>query len=72
MHLHFFGTATLSFADGIRVRSPAMTFEIDLPALGAPLINPLAGAPPDFSLPGVRRAVPPVLRRVQKGKGYDK
>ena len=35
VHLHFFGTATLSFADGIRVE-PGETFEIDLPALGAP------------------------------------
>jgi hypothetical protein len=40
VHLHFFGTATLSFADGIRVE-PGDRFEIDLPALGAPLVNPL-------------------------------
>ena len=41
VHLHFFGTATLSFADGIRVE-PGDRFEIELPALGAPLVNPLA------------------------------
>ena len=52
VHLHFFGTATLSFADGIRVE-PGETFEIDLPALGAPLLNPLAVAPRDFALDGV-------------------
>ncbi len=40
VHLHFFGTATLSFADGIRVESGDQ-FEIELPALGAPLVNPL-------------------------------
>jgi len=40
VHLHFFGTATLSFADGIRTQ-PGDVFEIDLPALGAPLCNPL-------------------------------
>ena len=38
VHLHFFGTATLSFADGIRVQ-PGDDFEIDLPALGAPLVQ---------------------------------
>ncbi|MEO8151486.1 MAG: AraD1 family protein [Rhizobacter sp.] len=41
VHLHFFGTATLSFSDGVKV-TPGDSFEIDLPALGAPLINPLA------------------------------
>jgi hypothetical protein len=52
VHLHYFGTATLSFADGIRVE-PGETFEIDLPALGAPLVNPLVVAPRDFALNGV-------------------
>ena len=41
VHLHFFGTATLSFADGVRLQ-PGDCFEIELPALGAPLVNPLA------------------------------
>ena len=40
VHLHFMGTATLSFADGIRVE-PGDEFEIDLPAMGAPLRNTL-------------------------------
>ena len=33
VHLHFFGTATLSFVDNIKVQ-PGDEFEIDLPALG--------------------------------------
>jgi len=52
VHLHFFGTATLSFADGIRVE-PGESFEIDLPALGAPLVNPLAKAAADFAMNSV-------------------
>ncbi len=53
VHLHFFGTATLSFADGVRVE-PGDRFEIELPALGAPLINPLVAAPADFRYGGVQ------------------
>jgi hypothetical protein len=53
VHLHFFGTATLSFADGVRVE-PGDVFEIDLPALGAPLVNPLAVAPGGFAPYGVQ------------------
>jgi hypothetical protein len=41
VHLHFFGTATLSFVDNIRVQA-GDEFEIDLPALGAPLRNRVA------------------------------
>jgi hypothetical protein len=52
VHLHYFGTATLSFTDGIRVE-PGERFEIDLPALGRPLVNPLAVAHEDFSLHSV-------------------
>jgi hypothetical protein len=48
VHLHFFGTATLSCADGIRVE-PGDAFEIELPALSAPLVNPLAVAPAGFA-----------------------
>jgi hypothetical protein len=40
VHLHFFGTATLSFSDGVQAQ-PGDRFEIHLPDLGAPLINPL-------------------------------
>jgi hypothetical protein len=53
VHLHFFGTATLSFADGIRTE-PGDVFEVDLPALGAPLRNPLARASERFAMNGVR------------------
>ena len=44
VHLHFFGTATLSFVDGIRAEA-GDEFEIDLPALGAPLVNRLTIEP---------------------------
>jgi hypothetical protein len=53
VHLHFFGTATLSFVDNIKVE-PGDEFEIDLPALGAPLTNPLAVEPGGHSLDGMR------------------
>jgi hypothetical protein len=53
VHLHFFGTATLSFADNIRVE-PGDRFEIDLPALGAPLVNPLSLVDRGFAIGGVR------------------
>jgi hypothetical protein len=44
VHVHMFGTATLSFADGIRPL-PGDVFEIESPAFGLPLRNPLAVAP---------------------------
>jgi hypothetical protein len=53
VHLHFFGTATLSFADEVRTQ-PGDVFEIDLPALGAPLRNPLRAVAADFTPGGVR------------------
>jgi hypothetical protein len=53
VHLHFFGTATLSFADGVRVEA-GDEWEIDLPALGAPLRNPLAVVQGGLALGGVR------------------
>jgi hypothetical protein len=40
VHLHFFGTATLSCVDNIKVQA-GDRFEIELPALGAPLTNML-------------------------------
>jgi hypothetical protein len=49
VHLHFFGTATLSLADGIRTQ-PGDQFEIDLPAFGAALVNPLAIDPAGHAL----------------------
>jgi len=41
VHVHFFGTATLSFADGIEAR-PGDVFEIEAAGFGRPLRNPLA------------------------------
>ena len=40
VHVHFFGTATLSFADGIKVRE-GDRFEITIDAFGRALRNPL-------------------------------
>ncbi|HUQ11707.1 MAG TPA: AraD1 family protein [Steroidobacteraceae bacterium] len=54
VHLHFFGTATLSFADGVHAE-PGDVFEVDLPDLGAPLVNPLARFDGGFALGGVRQ-----------------
>jgi hypothetical protein len=42
-HVHFFGTATLSFAAGIRTE-PGDVFEVEAPGFGRPLRNPLARA----------------------------
>jgi hypothetical protein len=41
VHVHFFGTATLSFADNVQV-APGETFEIEAPAFGPALRNQLA------------------------------
>lgn len=41
VHVHFFGTATLSFADGIKTQ-PGDQFEISLDAFGEPLRNGIA------------------------------
>ncbi|HWI87087.1 MAG TPA: AraD1 family protein [Sphingomonas sp.] len=43
IHVHFFGTATASFADGI-VTSPGDIFEIEADAFRLPLRNPIAVA----------------------------
>lgn len=40
VHVHFFGTATLSFADGIKAQAGDV-FQIESPAFGLPLSNPL-------------------------------
>jgi hypothetical protein len=47
LHVHFFGTATLSFADGIKARD-ADVFEIEAQPFQLPLRNPLktVAAPP--------------------------
>lgn len=44
VHVHFFGTATLSFAEGIEVRTGDV-FEIEAAPFRIPLRNPLAQAP---------------------------
>lgn len=44
VHVHFFGTATLSCADGI-VPQTGDVFEIEAATFGLPLINPLTFAP---------------------------
>jgi hypothetical protein len=41
VHIHFFGTATLSFADGVQVK-PGETFEVESDAFGPALRNKLA------------------------------
>jgi len=41
VHVHFFGTATLSFAEGVSAE-PGDVFEIACPDFGLPLHNPLA------------------------------
>lgn len=38
VHVHFFGSATLSFADGVKTQL-GDTFEISMPEFGEPLIN---------------------------------
>jgi hypothetical protein len=44
VHVHFFGTATLSFADGVSAR-PGDVFEISAAPFSIPLANPLAKSP---------------------------
>lgn len=46
VHVHMFGTATLSFADGIKPE-PGDVFEIQAAPFGLPLCNPLAVAAPE-------------------------
>jgi hypothetical protein len=44
VHVHFFGTATLSFTDGVKAQDGDV-FEIEAAAFGLPLRNPLLTAP---------------------------
>lgn len=48
VHIHFFGTATLSFADNVRVQA-GETFEIASPQFGPALRNPLAVTPAGYA-----------------------
>ncbi|MGL4312327.1 MAG: AraD1 family protein [Paracoccaceae bacterium] len=49
LHLHMFGTATLSFADGVKVE-PGDIWEIAAPDFGLPLRNPLAVTASPFGI----------------------
>jgi len=53
VHVHFFGTATLSFADGFRAQ-PGDTFEIVLDEFGAPLRNGIRVHSSGISAGGIR------------------
>lgn len=46
LHVHFFGTATLSFSDGIET-CPGDIFEVSADAFVLPLVNPLASGAVD-------------------------
>jgi len=52
IHVHFFGTATLSFSDGVRTQ-PGDTFEISMPDFGAALINGITGQTSRVAINGV-------------------
>jgi hypothetical protein len=52
VHIHFFGTATLSFAEGIKTQ-PGDIFEIEMPEFGKALRNRLAEQPASFAYDGV-------------------
>jgi hypothetical protein len=54
VHIHFFGTATLSVADNVKTE-PGDLFEIELAAFGAPLRNRIKAAPKGFSYRGVKK-----------------
>jgi hypothetical protein len=54
IHIHFFGTATLSFADGIKTQRGDI-FEIEMADFGAPLRNRLMPAATPFRYGGVRQ-----------------
>jgi hypothetical protein len=53
VHVHFFGTATLSFADDVRAL-PGDRFEVSAPGFGPTLVNPMAKEACSFAYAGVR------------------
>jgi len=53
LHIHYFGTATLSIADGISTENGDV-FEISADAFGAPLCNPLKDVKARFRPNGVK------------------
>lgn len=54
LHVHYFGTATLSIADGISTNDGDV-FEIEAAPFGAPLRNPLKDVKAKFKPDGVKR-----------------
>lgn len=48
VHVHMFGTATLSFSDNFRAE-PGDVFQIEAPEMGLPLRNPLAVEKTDYA-----------------------
>jgi hypothetical protein len=52
VHVHFFGTATLSFADGVRTQA-GDSFEVSLPDFGEPLVNGIAEEKSRIGMDGV-------------------
>jgi hypothetical protein len=55
VHIHFFGTATLSIADGVSTQNGDI-FEIEAEPFGAALRNPLKAMKPSFKAGGVKIA----------------
>jgi hypothetical protein len=55
VHIHYFGTATLSIADGIKTEHGDV-FEIEAKPFGAPLRNTLKAMKPGFKPGGVKQA----------------
>ncbi|WP_085728888.1 AraD1 family protein [Pseudomonas sp. R37(2017)] len=53
VHVHYFGTATLSFADGVKTR-PGDRFQISLEEFGAPLVNGIGESAQPVSIGQVR------------------
>ncbi|WP_050479580.1 AraD1 family protein [Herbaspirillum rhizosphaerae] len=53
IHVHFFGTATLSFADGVRTQL-GDCFEISLPDFGEPLVNGIAREQSRIAIDGIK------------------
>jgi hypothetical protein len=53
VHIHFFGTATLSVSDGFKTE-PGDVFEIEMKEFGAPLRNRLTPKPAPFRYGGVK------------------
>ena len=53
LHIHYFGTATLSIADGVNTEDGDV-FEIVADPFGAPLRNPLKAMKPGFKPDGVK------------------